>query len=292
MGCEVINLLVKNAVERDYMTETVNTLSRMLRDNLVVVLKHHFQRLPTVGRKKIVLIDISDESHSVPKEVSREDVLIIFQPYYMTNVWDEPWHNPKVKPLPLGVTNNFSAVVKPIAEREYDFCFSGQIPETGSRHNFKIHLDNLVESGKYKSFVNYTDSFNSGLSKSEYCELLSNSKVSLCPPGAISKESFRFFESVKAGCMIVFSSMPKLWFYERSVFFPTAWQHLGSAIDFVFSLGMNKLQEMQDVSTSYYNRELDPEPISRYMFKEISNRITNRLTDLVDPAILSMAQSR
>ena len=289
-GCEVVNLLIDNAVEREYMTECANLLSRMVKGNLKIVLKHHFQKLPRADRKRTILIDISDESHSVPRDITRPDVFIIFQPYYMVNMWEEPWHNPKVKPMTLGITNGFNPTVKKIKDREYDFCFMGQIPETGSRHNFKIHLDKLVEKNKYKWFVKYTESFNSGLDKSDYSDIMSNSKVSLCPPGAISKESFRLFESVKAGCMIVLKSIPKVWFYERFIFFPTGWQHLESALDFVFSLGDEKLQEMQDVSTSYYEDQLSPEPMARYMLKEITSRIHN--TDPVDPAILSMAQSR
>ena len=288
-GCEVVNLLVDNAVEREYMTECVNLLSRMLKGNLKIVLKHHFQKLPSPDRKRTVLVDISDESHSVPRDITRPDVLIMFQPYYMFNMWEEPWYNPKVKPMPLGVTNGFNPKVKPIKDRDYDFCFMGQIPETGSRHNFKIHLDKLVEKNRYRGFVKYTESFNSGLDKNDYSNIMSNSKVSLCPPGAISKESFRVFESIKSGCMLALRSLPKLWFYERSIFFPTAWQHLESALDFVFSLGDEKLQEMQDVSTSYYEDQLSPEPIARYMFKETTDRLRN--TEPVDPSILSMAQS-
>lgn len=289
-GCEVVNLLVDNAVEREYMTECATLLSRMLKGNFRIVLKHHFQKLPRPDRKRIVLIDISDEAHSVPQEVNRPDVLIIFQPYYMLDMWEEPWHNPKVKPLPLGVTNGFNPKVTPIKDREYDFCFLGQIPETGSRHNFKIHLDKLVDKNKYNGYVKYTESFNTGLNKNDYSKVMSNSKVSLCPPGAISRESFRVFESIKAGCMLALRSLPKLWFYERSIFFPTAWQHLESELDFVFSLGDEKLQEMQDVSTSYYEDQLSPEPIARYMFKETTDRLRN--TDPVDPSILSVAQSR
>ena len=289
-GCEVTNLLVDNAVEREYMTECVTLLSRMLKGNLRIVLKHHFQELPRPDRKRIVLVDISNEAHSVPQEVNRPDVLIIFQPYYMLDMWEEPWCNPKVKPLPLGVTNGFNPKAMPIKDREYDFCFLGQIPETGSRHNFKIHLDRLVGKNKYKGYVQYTESFNTGLNKNDYSKVMSNSKVSLCPPGAISRESFRVFESIKAGCMLVLRSLPKLWFYEKSIFFPTAWQHLENALDFVFSLGNEKLQEMQDASTSYYEKELAPEAIARYMLKETAHRLRN--TEPVDPAILSMAQAR
>ena len=76
-GCEVVNLLIDNAVEREYMTECANLLSRMVKGNLKIVLKHHFQKLPRADRKRTILIDISDESHSVPRDITRPDVFII-----------------------------------------------------------------------------------------------------------------------------------------------------------------------------------------------------------------------
>ena len=42
----------------------------------------------------------------------------------------------------------------------------------------------------------------------EYSDFLNNTKVSLCLPGNFSPETFRFYESMKIGCIVVSATMP------------------------------------------------------------------------------------
>ena len=98
--------------------------------------------------------------------------------YSVLDNWGYPLKNNKVVPLPLGpFINNLQERVeeiKPFYQREYDFCFVGQMPHTGTRDKFKRCLDRLLEEtgDKFKYYVKYTENFGTGLDHEEYIELL------------------------------------------------------------------------------------------------------------------------
>lgn len=290
--CEIVNLLEDNALETDYVSECARIFSESVTGDLKLVVKHHGQQLPDSDGKLIVLINLSDESHGAPVEVLRPDVAVIFQPYYVLDGWDMPLHNPKVRPFPLGITTNFQAKPKAIKDRKYDAFFSGSIANTGSRHAFKMHVDNLVSKDKYNIVVNYTKTFNTGLSKNKYSEMLGNSKIAFCPAGAISRETFRFYESLQSGCIIINEALPRLWFYEHLTFFPTKWHSVEDAVDFAMSLGDEEMQKISDSNMYLYNTILSAKPIADYMLRELSgvlDCIKKGETLDINPELLGMA---
>jgi len=69
-------------------------------------------------------------------------------------------------------------------------------------------------------------------------ELLGDSKLSLCPAGAYSMETFRFFESTLMGAIPVVDRLPRFWYYEEASFFKGAWD----VLDNTLSKSLNFLQ--------------------------------------------------
>jgi hypothetical protein len=151
---------------------------------------------------------------------------------------------PITYPIPLGpFTDAYRDIeIRPLSQRKYDFSFVGQIPHTGTRDCFKRSLDKLVsESGdKFKYKIEFTDGFGGGLSPKEYMELLADSKLSLCPAGAYSMETFRFFESTLMGAIPIVERLPKFWYYEEASFFKGAWD----VLDNTLSKSLNFLQSL------------------------------------------------
>tara|TARA_R110000751_G_scaffold86231_2_gene171784 strand:+ start:338 stop:1246 length:909 start_codon:yes stop_codon:yes gene_type:complete len=291
--CEIVNLLDSTALEADYVSECARIFSSRTNGDLKLVIKHHWQQLPDPENKWIVLINLSDESHGVPVEVLREDVAVIFQPYYVLDKWDLPLDSPKIRPFPLGPTRDFNPSPKPIKDRKYDAFFSGNISKTGSRNTFKTHVDDFLDQSDYNMFINYTDGFNKGISKHEYAQMLSDSKIALCPTGAISKETFRFYEALKSGCIIICEVLPKLWFYEQLMFCHTKWHSIKEAIDFVMSLGDEEMQKISDTNLRLYKTILSPEPIAKYMLNELNKSmeyINKGHAVEVNPEIVRMAK--
>lgn len=59
----------------------------------------------------------------------------------------------------------------------------------------------------YKSILNLTSGFLGGYQLNDYFNFLNNSIISLVPNGAVIKESFRYFDSFKANCVVI-STLP------------------------------------------------------------------------------------
>lgn len=271
------NLIEEAAIEYSYLEEVLITASKGLPDEYIVVAKHCWQELPQF-HKKIVLIENSNETHAVPKELLREDVCIIFTSYFVLDQWGDPIYSHKLLPLPLPHPMDDIKII-PMRERKYDFSFVGQIPDTGTRHNFKEQLDQTLEfSGfPYTSFVHYTDSFLGGFPREEYLEILSQTKIALCPAGAYSLETFRFFEASRAGCLTACEQLPKVWFYEQSPWMCIRWSSVGDAIDHAMQRGDKFLEELQNTTLEFYNNCAHPVSVGKYISHNTLNRSDGEL---------------
>ena len=258
-------------------------LANILDNNYRIIVKYDGQELPYYDDDKLnVVIATSRETHGPPNEFHRDDVFIIFQHYYMLDQWDDPWYNSLVYPLPIGtfVDGFDDHIIKPMAERKYDFSFVGQLPHTGTRDCFKRNLDNLMNTSgkKFKYFVEYTDGFKRGLSSSEYLELLGDTRVSLCPQGAYSQETFRFFESIMMGAIPMIENLPKLWYYEGAPFLKSKWVKLEQSL----SVSLNTLQTEKSRSVLYQIAQyvqtiLHPQSLAKVLKDKIEHRHKNKI---------------
>ena len=243
MPAEVIDLDQEFHLGNSFTLETAERLGILLSDEYRIIVKYDRpKQLPHYGDDKLnIVISTSRETHDVPNEFFRDDVFLIFQHYFMLDPWGYPIDNPLVYPMPHGPFRDLNLKsIKPIPERKYDFSFVGQIPDTGTRDSFKRNLDKVIETtgDKFNFFVKYTDGFSKGLSPEEYLDLLNDSKISLCPQGANSDETFRFFESIMMGSIPLVETLPRFWFYETAPHFKNKWRDL----DRTLSLMLNFLQ--------------------------------------------------
>ena len=281
MPAELIDLNKEFHLGNKFTLDTATKFSEMLDDKYRVIVKYDSQKLPEFNDDKLnILIATSRETHAVPEGFFREDVFLIFQHYHMLDRWGQPLATPLTYPTPLGPFNDFykDIEIKPLSQRKYDFSFVGQIPHTGKRDCFKRGLDKLIkETGdKFKYKIQFTDGFSKGLPAKEYMELLGESKLSLCPSGAYSMETFRFFESSMMGAIPVIESLPKFWYYEESSFFKGVWDELDNTL----SKSLNFLQTSNCrpflESLAYYNSNvLTTEGLARKMISIVDARHAN-----------------
>lgn len=275
MPAEVVDLNKEFHLGNGFTLETAKRLAFLLSDQYRIILKYDLGcDMPSYNDDKLnIVFATSRETHDTPNEFFRNDVFLIFQHYFMLDEWGYPMSNPLVYPLPLGTFRDINPdIIKPLSERKYDFSFVGQIPHTGTRDCFKRHLDTIVEKsdGKFKFFVKYTDGFSQGLSTEEYTEILSESRVSLCPQGAHSNETFRFFESILMGAIPLIESLPRLWYYEAAPHFKTKWtdleKTLSQVLDFLQAPKCRKfLYEVAD----YCNNVLTPQNLAQHLMSKV-----------------------
>ncbi|MBW4524426.1 MAG: glycosyltransferase family 47 protein [Phormidium tanganyikae FI6-MK23] len=140
--------------------------------------------------------------------------------------------------IPLGYSNLVELPVKPILERGTDVFFAGSVvhrprskwslkywiktPKSLSRSQMLANIDRIkktqpeisVELSVTEGFVVSYDPTKSADAKS-YSEKMMNTKVCLVPRGT-SFETFRFFEAMRCGCLIITESLPPRWFYDGS----------------------------------------------------------------------------
>lgn len=268
-----------------FILDVAKMLSLLLNDDYRVVIKYDGDdyNFPNDNKKNIIF-STSRESHQFPKYYKDKRVSLFFHNYAPLDNWGYPVEDDLIIPMPLGPfvndINEKIPNIKPFHEREYDFCFMGQIPHTGTRDKFKRCLDKMIQEtgNKFKYFVKYTDGFNTGLDHHQYIQILNNSKVCLCPQGATSNESFRFFEAIKLGTVPMVETLPKFWYYELAPVFFTRWEsldkYLSNTLNFLNSSeGCNALNKVID----YSSKVINPKHLALFFKKLIKERIENEL---------------
>ena len=281
MPAELIDLNKEFHLGNKFTLDTAEHLAKILDDKFRVIVKYDQpKKLPYYNDDKLnVVFATSRETHDVPNEFFRDDVFAIFQHYFMLDKWGDPILNPLVYPLPLGTFKDFAVEdIKPLPERKYDFCFIGQIPHTGTRDYFKRNLDRLMKKtgDKFEYYVKFTGGFAKGLDTEEYMDILGDSKLSLCPQGANSLETFRFFESIMLGAIPVVDTLPRLWYYENAPHFTAKWREIDNNLSKI----LNFIQTPQIRNTlyeiGYYCSEImNPVKLAQHLKLKLEYRLIN-----------------
>lgn len=133
--------------------------------------------------------------------------------------------------VPLGCFGRFDPPFVQMQNRAIDYAFLGSIdrkahsrysiqnlmtpPKILSRNRLMGVLSQLAKSRpEWRGALTTTVSFGDSMSRADtYAETMRNCKVSICPRGS-NHETYRFYESLKAGCVVVCEVLPKAWFYE------------------------------------------------------------------------------
>lgn len=269
-----------------YTLEVAKEFAKALPDNYRLIVKYDQQDIPKFHDDKLnIQISTSREIHMPPKDFFLSDVHMIFQNYCWTDKFDRLYETGDiVYPMPIGTFMDFSHMPdpKPMPERKYDFVFIGQIPNTGTRDCFKRNLDKLmVESGdKFKYKVMYTDGFGKGYSHKEYIDLLNDAKIVLCPHGANSPETFRFFEAIKMGAIPLVDKLPPFWYYLDAPFAKTPWSILDKTLLITLNtINSSMCREIAMKVAEYNMTVLNPLWMGRYLAQVVLKRDEN-LPDL------------
>ncbi len=133
--------------------------------------------------------------------------------------------------LPLGYARQSDLPGKPFESRRYLVGFLGSIenreypkfspkkllrtPKYVARSRLAASLQKLVASDPDSVFYGTTASFTESTmtgAGDRYTEIMADTKIALAPRGS-SVETYRFFEAMRQGCVVICDRLPPHWFY-------------------------------------------------------------------------------
>lgn len=228
--------------------------------------------------ERTILFLISDETGKIPTQLASK-AKIAFKVLIKQNSIDN------VHYFPLGYANGVQQTIIPINNRNINVFFIGQL----GRSRIKLYKyfanknyipdDLLLLFKKYikkdfnnyfdKSFIKFTTNFGEGLNLEQYNYMLNNSKIVICPYGAVTEETFRHYEAMRAGCVVVTLKMPDVFPYKDSPLVQiNSWYDLNSTINKLLK-NPTLIDEIHNKTLNWWNQKCSEESVANYVYEKI-----------------------
>lgn len=246
-----IDLTPDNNFEKKFFSEIAEHLKDI---PYTIVSKNFGDQMPSVDGDKIILMN-ADEQYRIPDEVNDPSVKFIFKQYCQ-----EGSHF-KLRPIPLGPSKDIVITKKiPLNKRKFDVSFLGQMA-----YNRKIVWDNVgkfLSNPNISSFFGLYQGFNKGISPEAYSDIMKQTKIAICPHGTASPETFRFFEAMNFGCVVIAPEQPNNWIYKDSPHYKLE--------NNLYSQVINILKNPPDNKMFYdYSEKIGSENTAKYIKEQI-----------------------
>jgi hypothetical protein len=118
--------------------------------------------------------------------------------------------------------------------------------------------------------VNFTAGFAAGLSPQEYGWRLADSKIALCPRGWESAETFRHFEALRAGTIVVSESLPPTHFYVGSPIITVRDWRAGLAEVAELISDRSALTELHTATATWWRAVCSEQATAEFMLQRIA----------------------
>lgn len=275
---------VKFGGPNDYYGEIFTYLQKHLTDfdsYLFIIYGHNGTKLPisrTFYHPKKVLLWSQGENKLHNIDAIRDDYKLIITDY-LNDECTIPLHHSTLDYKPID-----------ISERLYNMSFVGCL------NNNRIRLSSLLTRLSPKlltlglfvfkkrmlrfisqlakvmnagSFFQFNADFNKGLGKEDYLYILQQSKISLCPKGWANAETFRFFESMKLGCVVITEQLPNRWFYKNCPAIQVnSWEE-GLAVADKLLTNPKEMQRISDECIRFYKKRLSSNATAKHILKQL-----------------------
>ena len=215
--------------------------------------------------KKNVIIGLADEwsSDNIPQEW--KDNATVFKAYLKPEQEQGNVHS-----FPLGYNKKHTKLPnKPIQSRPIDVFFAGHMASTNRRHYLRWVIDYFQDMPKSKRpnlDFNITRGFNTGLCGKEYSQKLHDAKIVVCPAGNVSMETFRHYEAMRSGAIVVSPKLPGTKIYKDAAICQVDdWE--GNVGDTIMDLlsDSDMLQLVQDRQQQTYNNRFTATSVAKYI---------------------------
>ncbi|WP_319421874.1 glycosyltransferase family 47 protein [Pleurocapsa sp. FMAR1] len=199
----------------------------------------------------------------------------------------------KVAPIyeiPMGYYNQENLPIKPIEKRRYDLFFAGSLvldsysfwsrrkwfrnSKDIARKEMLSSIENLQKRyPQLKIAVGTSHHFGLEAKTSKdnrsYSEKLMDSKICLAPRGS-SFETFRFFEGLRYGCIIVVEALPDCSYYKNSPAISLlSWSELESKIKQLIQ-DLELIKSKHEASLQWWQEKCSEATVGSYMAKRIN----------------------
>lgn len=280
-----------------FLEETFTSLSQLMKDEfedyLFFILSSHDSAIIPSSinyqtKKKKILIFISEESGTTPQHLS-PNYFAIFKSYIKADKTLEK----NIFNFSVGCVKDVPQLpIKSFISRKYFVFFSGSLND--NRMHFYYTFLPFLKSRKLSflstfinqqkilvrlksnfskkfpnSYIRFTNGFKKGMNPQTYGQMIADSKIVLCPKGAISAESFRHNEAMRAGCVIVSEKLPKNYFYENSPIIQI--DNWTEGLQKTSELLKNEaeLEKIAHATQIWWREKCSPEAVSKFVHSSI-----------------------
>jgi hypothetical protein len=194
------------------------------------------------------------------------------------------WRDRKMV-LPLGYARQTDLPGKPFDSRRYLVGFLGSIenraypkfspkrlvatPKVIARSRMAESLQKLAawapETVFYGTTASFTESTMSGAGD-RYTEIMADTKIALAPRGS-SVETYRFFEAMRQGCVVICDRLPPHWFYVGCPAIQIDdWGRLETEVK-ALSADPKRLTDLHRQSLAWWDEKLSEPAVARVIAK-------------------------
>ena len=186
----------------------------------------------------------------------------------------DPRGGPVAHPVPLGLVRPLDIEVRPMRQRDIDVAFMGSVEEEHRRLRSakSISRGAMLAALPPSAYVRTTPSFGASLEADAraYAAELGRAKILLAPRGG-SVETFRFYEGMLAGCVVVTEPLPPFWFYEGSPAVTVRdWSALPDVLERLLA-DPHELERRHAASLSWWDERLSPRAVGRYIGRRLNS---------------------
>jgi glycosyltransferase involved in cell wall biosynthesis len=288
----VINNIGEEIQLVGFELEVFNILKKKLpnfKQYLFVIYGNNGNDLPLsryIQHDKKILIWRSNENKLNRVDELKKDYKHIFTNYY--------FDNKNSTSLQLGYhTQTKNKEIIPMSERLFNLSFTGclnrnrvqlasilsNIPikwiAMGMVFNKKLILkiiNGLIKWKFNKDYFQFNDGFNNGLNEEDYNFILRNTKIALCPKGWVNQETFRLYESMKWGCVVISEDLPNRSYYKGIPIIKVKDWSEGIEIANRLIEDTNELERLSKKNIQFYKDNLSAESTANLIIKRITKK--------------------
>jgi hypothetical protein len=240
---------------------------------------------PPPHPEKTVLLYISDETMRIPEHLSPH-FKAIFKCYIPVD------RQGNIFSMPLGYVKGRKKIEQtPIETRPFNVFFSGNLNEnrfplyqhfnwfklmptwlfTRVYYRVKNRLNFDYSNYFPNSYIRFTHGFNTGLNAEQYTHYLYNSKIIICPKGFTSAETFRHYEALQAGSIVLSQKLPDTYYYKGGPFVQlNSWREMDKAVMDLIK-DPKALRAKQEEAKSWWEEKCSEKAVARHISTSLKN---------------------
>lgn len=261
--------LPNNWCEEDYLKGILEhadflLLNLGLSQRFVFVVTSLSDRLPLRHSERVVVLQTSDEGHEIPAYV--DDAFMVFKCYRPFDVIPD-----NLRVIPLGCNKDVPALSpKSMTERGLDVFFIGR---SGFRKQFFASTQTAFrDRPNLTTKIEEASGFRLGMSPDAYGRCLVNTKIALSPRG-VSHETFRTYEAMRAGCVVVTDRQLSSWFTNGwPIIEVDDWLDVGDLVDGLIDDPV-RLTDLSSNTIAWWQKYCSEEAVAHYIVRQLSLKL-------------------